>query len=107
MIHGGPALQFVSPLMFDAVDKVVVSVQDVYDAELQSSLLALPNAGTLEDALRLLNKGNIIDLPGNLQPVRSLDDILKIAGSTSHWIVLGRAHLDMERFQEGLECWQP
>ena len=58
MIHGGgPALQFLSPLMFDAlvndISKVVVSVQDVYDAELQSSFLALVNAGTLEEALTL------------------------------------------------------
>ena len=47
---GGAALQFLSPLMFDAlvndISKVVVSVQDVYDAELQSSFLALVNAGT-------------------------------------------------------------
>ena len=47
---GGRALQFLSPLMFDAlvndISKVVVSVQDVYDAELQSSFLALVNAGT-------------------------------------------------------------
>ena len=52
---GGPALQFLSPLMFDAlvndISKVVVSVQDVYDAELQSSFLALVNAGILEEAL--------------------------------------------------------
>lgn len=58
MIHGGgAALQFLSPLMFDAlvndISKVVVSVQDVYDAELQSSFLALVNAGTLEEALTL------------------------------------------------------
>ena len=54
---GGPALQFLSPFMFDAlvndISKVVVSVQDVYDAELQSSFLALVNAGTLEEALTL------------------------------------------------------
>ena len=34
--------------------------------------------------------------------MRSLDDIPEIVASTSHWIVLGRAHLAMERFQEGL-----
>ena len=54
---GGPALQFLPPLMFDAlvndISKVVVSVQDVYDSELQSSFLALVNAGTLEEALTL------------------------------------------------------
>ena len=54
---GGAALQFLSPLMFDAlvndISKVVVSVQDVYDAELQSSFLVLVNAGTLEEALTL------------------------------------------------------
>ena len=64
MIHGGPAPQFLSPSMFDAlvtdICKVVVSVQDVYDAELQSSLLALVNAGTLEEALRPLNEGNLL-----------------------------------------------
>ena len=66
MIHGGggSALQFLSPLMFDAlvndISKVVVSVQDVYDAELQSSFLALVNAGTLEEALRPLNEGNLL-----------------------------------------------
>ena len=64
MIHGGPAPQFFSPLMFDAlvndISKVVVSVQDVYVAELQSSLLALVNAGTLEEALRPLNEGNLL-----------------------------------------------
>ena len=76
IVHGGPAPQFLSPLMFDALvndmSKVVVSVQDVYDAELQSSLLALLNAGTLKEALRLLNEGNlptIVDLAGTLQPV--------------------------------------
>ena len=111
IVHGGPAPQFLSPLMFDALvndmSKVVVSVQDVYDAELQSSLLALLNAGTLKEALRLLNEGNlptILDLAGTLQPVRSLDDIPKIVASTSHWFVLGRAHLAMERFQEGLSA---
>ena len=49
--------------MFDAlvndISKVVVSVKDVYDAELQSSFLALVNAGTLEEALRPLNEGNL------------------------------------------------
>ena len=54
---GGPALLILSPLMFDAlvndISKVVVSVQDVYDAELQSSFLALVNAVTLEEALTL------------------------------------------------------
>ena len=63
MIHGGPALQFLSPLIFDAlvndISKVVVSVQDVYDAELQSSFLALVSAGTLEEAHRPLNEGNL------------------------------------------------
>ena len=63
MIHGGPALQFLSPLIFDTlvndISKVVVSVQDVYDVELQSSFLALVNAGTLEEALRPLNEGNL------------------------------------------------
>ena len=110
IVHGGPAPQFLS-LMFDALvndtSKVVVSVQDLYDAELQSSLLALLNAGTLKEALRLLNKGNlptILDLAGTLQPVRSLDDIPKIVASTSHWFVLGRVHLAMERFQEGLSA---
>ena len=38
---------------------MVVSVQDVYDAELQSSLLALVNAGTLGEAMRPLNEGNL------------------------------------------------
>ena len=36
--------------------------------------------------------------------MRSLDDILKIVASTSHWFVLGRAHLALERFQEGLSA---
>lgn len=31
----------------------------------------------------------------------SLDDIPKIVASTSHWFVVGRAHLDLEGFQEG------
>ena len=63
IVHRGPALQFLSPLMFVALvndlSKVVVCVQDVYGAELHSSLLVLLNAGTLEEALQLLNEGNL------------------------------------------------
>ena len=109
IVHGGPAPQFLSPLMFDALvndmSKVVVSVQDVYDAELQSSLQALLNSATLEEALRLMNEGNlptILDLAGTLQPVRQVDDIARIVASTTHWFVLGRAQPALESFQKGL-----
>ena len=109
VVHGGPAPQFLSPSMFDALvndmSKVVVSVQDVYDAELQSSLQALLNSTTLEEALRLMNEGNlptILDLAGTLQPVRKLDDIATIVASTTHWFVLGRAQPALESFQKGL-----
>ena len=111
IVHGGPAPQFLSPLMFDALvydlSKVVVPVQEVYDAELQSSLQALLNSATLEEALRFMNEGNLptlLDLAGTLQPVRTMDDIAKIVFSTTHWFVLGRAQPALERFQKGLSA---
>ena len=53
LVHGGPAPHFLSPIMFHALisdQPVTVSLQDVYDHELRSSLKSLQESETVEKA---------------------------------------------------------
>ncbi|XP_044168113.1 uncharacterized protein LOC122952131 [Acropora millepora] len=57
LVHGGPVHHFLSPIMFHALisdQPVTVSLQDVYDHELRSSLESLQESETVEKAKRCL-----------------------------------------------------
>ena len=50
LVHGGPVQHFLSPIMFHALisdQPVTVSLQDVYDHELRSSLESLQDSETV------------------------------------------------------------
>ena len=111
IVHGGPVPRFLSPLMFEALfsdlSKMVVSVKDVYDPELQSSLQALLNSTSPREASQLIKEGTlptILDLAGTLAPVQALSDIGNIVDSTTRWFVIGRAMPALESFQKGLSA---
>ena len=111
IVHGGPGPKFFSPVMFQALisdmSKVTVSIEDVYDCELQMSLQTLLDSSSPEEGVQRINEGNlptILDLAGTLVPVRKLDDITSIVNSTARWFVLGRAQPALESFQKGLSA---
>ncbi|CAB4019364.1 G2 M phase-specific E3 ubiquitin- ligase-like, partial [Paramuricea clavata] len=93
LVHGGAGPQCFAHNMFEALhrvpDKVAITIEDVYDRELQSSLEKLSNSG-------------VLDLAGMLQPTQTTDDIRKIAEMTAKWFVLGRARPALESFLNGL-----
>ena len=70
LVHGGPAPHFLSPIMFRALisdQPVTVSLQDVYDHELRSSLESLQESETVEKAKRCVlqdNLSTVLDLAG-------------------------------------------
>ena len=109
LVHGGPGLQCLASNMFEAFvrdpDKVAISVEDVYDNELQSSPQMLQNSTCKEEAMQVMNDSKlltILDLAGTLQPIRTTSDIKKIAVMTAKWFVIGRAQAAIESFENGL-----
>ena len=111
IVHGGPGPKFFSPVMFQTLisdlSKVTVSMEDVYDCELQMSLQALLDSSSPEEGVQRINEGNlptILDLAGTLLPVRKLDDIASIVNSTTRWFVMGRAQPALESFLKGLSA---
>ena len=80
-------------LFFVIPEKIAVTIEDVYDMELQLSLQKLYNAGSKEEAIQVINSTSllsVLDLAGTLQPIQSTDDIRKIAEMTAKWFVIGR-----------------
>lgn len=109
LVHGGPGPQCLASIMFEALvygpGKVSVSVEDVYDNELQSSLQMLQSSTCKEEAMQVMNDAKlltILDFAGTLQPIQTTADIKKIAVMTAKWFILGRAHAAIESFENGL-----
>ena len=109
LVHGGSGPQCFAHNMFEALvcdpDKIAITIEDVYDMELQSSLQKLCNASNKEEAIQAINGTSllsVLDLAGTLQPVKSTDDIRKIAELIAKWFVLGRARPVLESFLIGL-----
>jgi hypothetical protein len=107
--HGGAGLQCFAHNMFEALhhvpDKVAITIEDVYDRELQSSLEKLSNSVSKEEAVQVMNCSTlqgVLDLAGMLQLIQTTDDIRKIAEMTAKWFVLGRARPALESFLNGL-----
>ena len=98
LVHGGSGPQCFAHNMFEALlrdpEKIAVTIEDVYDMELQLSLQKLYNAGSKKEAIQVINSTSllsVLDLAGTLQPIQSTDDIRKIAEMTAKWFVIGRA----------------
>ena len=111
LVHGGPAPHFLSPIMFRALisdQPVTVSLQDVYDHELRSSLESLQESETVEKAKRCVlqdNLSTVLDLAGTLaMPLQTLDDVKRMVATTAQWFVLGRCKPALEVFREGLSA---
>ena len=111
LVHGGLAPHFLSPVMFQALlsdQPFTVSLQDVYDHELKSSLESLLNSDTVEKAKSCTVEGNlstVLELAGTLaMPIKTLDDVKKMVEATSQWFVLARCKPALESFQEGLSA---
>lgn len=111
LVHGGPSPHFLSPLMYQALTTNIplnVQIDDVYDEELKSSLKALSDATTVNEAKRCAFEGTlstVLDLAGTLaMPMNTLDDVQKVVLSTAQWFVLGRCKPALESFRDGLSC---
>ena len=109
LVHDGAGPQCFAHNMFEALhrvpDKVAITIEDVYDRELQSSLEKLSNSVSKEEAVQVMNGSTlqgVLDLAGMLQPIQTTDDIRKIAEMTAKWFVLGRARPALESFLNGL-----
>ena len=109
LVHGGTGPQCFAHNMFEALhrvpDEVAITIEDVYDRELQSSLEKLSNSVSKEEAVQVMNDSTlqgVLDLAGMLQPIHTTDDIKKIAEMTAKWFVLGRARTALESFLSGL-----
>ena len=109
LVHGGSGPQCFAHNMFEALlrdpEKIAVTIEDVYDMELQLSLQKLYNAGSKEEAIQVINSTSllsVLDLAGTLQPIQSTDNIRKIAEMTAKWFVIGRARPGLESFLIGL-----
>ena len=111
IVHGGPAPNFLSPIIFQALisdQPVTVSLQDVYDHELRSSLESLQESETVEKAKTCLLQSNlstVLDLAGTLgMPLKTLDDVKRMVATTAQWFVLGRCKPALEVFRDGLSA---
>ena len=78
LVHGGPGPKYFGQPLYDAVTKgvmqAVVSLEDVYDFELRTSLHDVKSASTVEEAQSLISDRNletILDLAGTLQVLRT------------------------------------
>ena len=87
---------------------VTVSLQDVYDHELRSSLESLQESETVEKAKTCLLQSNVstvLDLAGTLgMPLKTLDDVKRMVATTAQWFVLGRCKPALEVFRDGLSA---
>ena len=108
LVHGGPVHHFLSPIMFHALisdHPVTVSLQDVYDHELRSSL---QETETVEKAKRCLLQSNlstVLDLAGTLgMPLKTLDDVKRMVATTAQWFVLGRCKAALEVFWDSFSA---
>jgi hypothetical protein len=109
IVHGGPGPRCFARPLYDALTngvlKASVDVEDVYDLELQGSLLSFVNSPTVEEAQSLIANSNletIFDLAGTLEVLKTKEDVLNVARKTAHWFVLERVQASLERFKAGL-----
>lgn len=90
-------------MLVSDLSKVTISIEDVYDCELQLSLQTPLDSSSPEEGVQCINEGNLPTiLAGTLVPVQKLDDITNIVNSTTRWFVLGQARPALESFQKGL-----
>ena len=68
-------------------DKAVVTVDDVYDPELKSSLEQFSKAKSVEEAYEIMSSTNldtILALGGTFQLIKSIEDVQKVVQQTAH-----------------------
>ena len=109
LVHGGPGFPCLSPSLYQCIIKgsnnISVSVSDVYDAELRSSLEKLLNAKSTDEANTQINSSplsTLMGLAGTFKFISSLDDILTLVQQTDKWFLLDRSHFSQEQFVKGL-----
>ncbi len=90
IVHSGIGPRCLSPLLFNSLvespDNVVVSVDDVDDLELRSSLLELISVESVDPV-------SIFELAGTFRFLKDVGDVKKVAAEMAHWYVLGRTKL--------------
>ena len=63
LVHGGSGPQCFAHNMFEALlrdpEKIAITIEDVYDMELQLSLQKLYNAGSKEEAIQVINSTSV------------------------------------------------
>jgi hypothetical protein len=108
LVHGGPGIKCLSAVLFYALvhgpDKSVVTIEDVYDPGLKSSLEQFSKAKSVKEAYEIMSSTNldtILELGGTLQLMKSIEDIQKVVQQTAHWYVLGRSWPALEQFKQG------
>ena len=101
LVHGGPGFPCLSPSLYQCIIKgsnnISVSVSDVYDAELRSSLEKLLNT-----QINISPLSTLMGLAGTFKFISSLDDILTLVQQTVKWFSLDRSHFSQEQFVKGL-----
>ena len=83
----------------------VLTLEEVYDQELKSSLQDLTKTQSVQEACAFIERKNldtIFELTGTLQQLNSVADIGKIVQQTAHWYILGRVWPALEQFKQGL-----
>ena len=109
LVHGGPGFPCLSPSLYQCIvngpNNVSVSVSDVYDFELRSSLEAFLNASSADEANAMINSSplsTLIGLAGTFKFISSVNDIPTLVQQTVKWFLLGRSHFSQEQFVKGL-----
>ena len=89
LVHGCPGFGCLSPCIVEGPNKVLVSVNDVYDMEIRSSLETLlmspDEANAMIDSSPL---STLLDLAGTFKSVSSLDEISTLVQQTVKWLLL-------------------
>ena len=109
LVHGGPGFCCLSPSLYQCILEglvnVSVSLSDVYDVELKSSLEQLSNAKSADEANEMINSSplsTLLDLAGTLKYISCCDEVSTLVQQTVKWFLLGRSHFSQEQFVKGL-----
>ena len=99
LVHGGPGFGCLSPCLYQCIveglNNVLVSVNDLYDVEIRSSLEKLLDAKGIDEANALIDSSSLstlLDLAGTFKFVTSLDEVSTLVQQTVKWFLLGRCN---------------
>ena len=113
LVHGGPGINCLAESCYDTIVKgpgtqnLHMSLNDVPDYELQSSLNRLLDVSDVKEATDIINDAKldlVFDIAGVLQVIKTTDDLQNVVHKTVDWYVLGRVEPAYNTFREGLQA---